>query len=174
MTEKGRMEDFKKFAEGIFTDEQVEKLKEMGYFVKPASLKHHGQKEGGLYMHSKLVAMALQEFTKTMYLSWEKDRSPLLIGLMHDICKTDDYTMEEGKFVWNSKNLLDGHGDKSVIMALQLVPDLTDEEVMCIRHHMGAYEGQQSWEVLDNAIDKYPNILWVYQADMVVSKAWKI
>ena len=59
-------------------------------------------------------------------------------------------------------------------MALQLFPDLTDEEGMCIRYHMGAYEGKKAWKALGNAIKKYPNILWVHQADMITSKVWNV
>lgn len=174
MTEEQRIEDFKKITSGVFTDKQVEKLVAMGYFRVPASLTHHGTEGGDLYQHSKMIYMQLEEYTQKLYLFWEARRSPIVVAFLHDLCKTDDYVLMDGEYVWNKKRLLSGHGEKSAIMALQLFPDMTDEEVMCIRYHMGAYEGQEKWKTLDNAIKAYPNILWVHQADMITSKIWKV
>lgn len=174
MNEQKRIEDFKQITKGIFTDKQVEKLISMGYFKAPASLTHHGTKEGDLYQHSKMIYMQLEEYTQKLYLSWEERRSTVTIAFLHDLCKVDDYVLEDGKYVKNSASALTGHGDKSAIMALQLFPELTDEEVMCIRYHMGAYEGQEKWKTLGNAIKSYPNILWVHHADMIASQVWKV
>ena len=174
MTEQQRIEDFRKITTGIFTEKQVEKLVAMGYFRVPAALKYHGTEEGDLYQHSKMIYMQLEEYTQKLYLSWETRRAPVTIAFLHDLCKVDDYVLEDGKYVWNKASVLTGHGDKSAIMALQLFPDLTDEEVMCIRYHMGSYEGQEKWEALDNALKAYQNILRVHQADMITSKIWKV
>ena len=57
----------------------------------------------------------------------------------------------------------------SVIRALQLVPDLTEEEMLCIRYHMGAYQTDE-WNEFDAAIHKYPNVLYTHMADMGASK----
>ena len=174
MTEEQRIKDFQEITKGIFTEKQIEKLKEMGYFMAPASLNHHGTEEGDLYQHSKMIYMQLEEYTKKLYLSWKNERSLVVIAFLHDLCKTDDYVLVDGEYVWNKNRLLSGHGEKSAIMALQLFPDMTDEEVMCIRYHMGAYEGQEKWKTLGNAIKSYPNILWVHQADMVASQIWEV
>ena len=170
MTEEQRIKEFQKITKGIFTEGQIRKLIEMGYFRTPASLTHHGIQEGDLYQHSKMIYLQLEEYTQKLYLSWEARRSPIVVAFLHDLCKTDDYVLEDGKYVWNKASILVGHGNKSAIMALQLFPDLTEEEVMCIRYHMGAYEGKEKWKALGNAIKRYPNILWVHQADMVTSK----
>lgn len=174
MTEEQRTKEFREITKGIFTDKQVEKLIEMGYFRVPASLSNHGTMEGDLYQHSKMIYLQLEEYTKKLHLSWKARRSPIVIAFLHDLCKADDYALKDGAFVWNEESILDGHGDKSTIMALQLFPELTDEEAMCIRYHMGAYEGQEKWRALENAIKVYPNILWVHQADMIASQVWKI
>lgn len=174
MTEEQRIKDFQEITKEIFTEKQIEKLKEMGYFMAPASLNHHGTEEGDLYQHSKMIYMQLEEYTKKLYLSWKSERSLVVIAFLHDLCKTDDYVLVDGEYVWNKNRLLSGHGEKSAIMALQLFPDMTDEEVMCIRYHMGAYEGQEKWKTLGNAIKSYPNILWVHQADMVASQIWEV
>ena len=130
--------------------------------------------KGDLYQHSKMIYMQLEEYTQKLYLSWKDGRSPIVIGFLHDLCKADDYIWEDGKYVRNKNCAMTGHGEKSAIMALQLFPELTDEEVMCIRYHMGAYEGQEKWKTLGNAIKSYPNILWVHHADMITSQIWKV
>lgn len=173
-TEEQRIEEFRQITKGIFTDKQIEKLISMGYFKAPASLSHHGTMEGDLYHHSKMIYMQLEEYTQKLYLSWKDGRSPIVIGFLHDLCKADDYIWEDGKYVRNKDCAMTGHGEKSAIMALQLFPELTDEEVMCIRYHMGAYEGQEKWKTLGNAIKSYPNILWVHHADMITSQIWKV
>lgn len=170
MTVEKRIEEFRDITKGIFTEKQVEKLIEMGYFQAPASRMYHGAEEGGLYRHSKMQYLLLEEYTQKLHLSWKARRSPVVVGFLHDLCKVDNYVLEDGKYVWNKNSELTGHGDKSAIMALQLFPDLTDEEVMCIRYHMGAYEGQEKWKPLGNAIKRYPNVLWVHLADMMASQ----
>lgn len=47
--------------------------------------------------------------------------------------------------------------------------ELTEEEVLCIRYHMGAYE-TKDWAGFDLAIKKYPNVLYTHTADMLASK----
>ena len=61
-----------------------------------------------------------------------------------------------------------GHGADSV-QKLKLVMDLTEEEELCIRYHMGAYE-TTDWKGFDAAIKKYPNVLFTHTADMYSSK----
>lgn len=76
----------------------------------------------------------------------------------------------------NRKNLeynkfltIDGHGEKSCILTLQYVP-LTDEEIHCIRWHMGAYEKDtDKWNCYGRSIKKYPNVLFTHAADMIAS-----
>ena len=143
------------------------------YFTAPASAKHHGAYEGGLYDHSELVALTLADLTKRLDLKWERKESPHLIGFLHDLCKVDAYRKTESGFEYNPDTLLTGHGEKSVILALQHIR-LTDEEIMCIRYHMGAYEGSEIWNNLGHAIRRYPNILWTHTADMMASQVLEV
>ena len=172
MTENRRR--FEEMAEGVFTKDQIDIMEEKGFFTVPASINHHGKKEGDLYVHSLMIYLLLKEWTEQGNIVWERAESPMLVAFLHDLCKTDDYIRKGEGFTYNSEKILGGHGEKSAIMALQLFPDLTDEEIMCIRYHIGAYEGQQSWRELGNAIKKYPNILWVHHADMITSQVWGI
>ena len=58
-------------------------------------------------------------------------------------------------------------------MVLSQIHQLTEEEVFCIRYHMGAYE-KEEWDYFDKAIRKYPNVLWTHTADMLASKIHNI
>lgn len=44
-----------------------------------------------------------------------------------------------------------------------------EEEVMCIRYHMGAFTDSGEWNYYTRAIHKYPNVLWSHHADMIAA-----
>lgn len=139
-----------------------------GFFTAPASTKYHGAYPGGLYDHSKQVFLQLKGLTEQNDLEWERPESPFIIGMFHDLCKCDQYKMLDGQYVYNDGLLLKGHGDKSVMILSQFMR-LTEEEVLCIRYHMGAYE-KDDWQGFDLAIRKFPTTLWTHVADMLASK----
>ena len=91
--------------------------------------------------------------------------------MLHDICKCDSYiyNKELNKYEYNPNTPLAGHGDKSVIMTQNFWP-LTEEEKLCIRWHMGAYDDKENWNHLGTAIEKYPNVLYTHVADMIASR----
>ncbi|MCD8286481.1 MAG: hypothetical protein LUD50_04585 [Clostridia bacterium] len=155
-------------------DELVEWLKNIGYFEKPASLKGHGSWHGGLFDHSFHVALELQRLTDGMHLNWERPGSPEIIGLLHDVCKCDDYMYDAlcspnpSKYIHSDIRQLPGHGDKSLIMLLGHA-DLTEEEIMCIRYHMGAFTDREEWEFYTRAVQHYPNVLYTHTADMIAA-----
>lgn len=138
------------------------------FLTAPASTKYHGACEGGLYMHSVAVADTLVDFTKKLGLQWQKERSPYIVGMFHDLCKVDQYTQTENGYEHDEDTLLKGHGEKSIMLLSQFMT-LTEEEIMCIRYHMGAYE-TENWKQFDLAIKKYPNVLFTHTADMYASK----
>ena len=160
-------------------------LEEEGFFTAPASTKYHGNYEGGLYDHSNKVFERLNKLTIDNNLRWERDESPFIVGMFHDLCKCDQYIpiieQEYAKngnklipvdtikgYEYNTKTLLKGHGSKSVMILSQFIT-LTEEEMLCIRYHMGAYETDE-WDEFGKAIEKYPNVLWTHMADMLASK----
>lgn len=139
------------------------------FFSQPASTKYHGNYPGGLFDHSYNVAKALCVLTQRNGLEWERPDSPCIIGMFHDICKTDNYMQDANEiYEYNTETLLKGHGDKSV-MILASLTTLTEEEVMCIRYHMGAFTDSGEWNYYTRAIHKYPNVLWSHHADMIAA-----
>lgn len=147
-------------------------LDDIGFFTAPASTKYHGSYEGGLFDHSLQTAKELVDLTQKLGLEWERPESPYIVGLFHDLCKCDNYVwdIETDSYKYNSDIIIPGHGEKSVIM-LQRYIDLTDEEIACIRWHMGAYEKDtKMWEYYGKAIEQYPNVLYTHTADMIASK----
>ena len=163
---------------------------EENFFSAPASTKYHGAYEGGLYDHSKQVFLRLKELTENNNIEWRRDESPFIIGMFHDLCKCDQYKWVDddmvelslgeynlmvkgeikpkGHYEYNTRTFLKGHGTKSVMLLSQFI-NLTEEEMLCIRYHMGAYE-TDDWDEWDRAIKKYPNVLWTHMADMLASK----
>lgn len=167
-----------------YTDELMIFLSEHYFWTCPASIKHHGNHSGGLFEHSMAVAKTLIDLTKKLGLKWQREESPAIIGLFHDMCKTDDYVYvvdspgkelfggavvnEAGHWDYNPEPIVKGHGDKSVLM-LSTVLQLTEEEMYCIRFHMGAFTDSSEWKFYTNAVHKFNNVLWVHQADMIAA-----
>lgn len=150
--------------------EIILKLQEDGFFIKPASIHHHGQYDGALFDHSYEVTKALVEMTEKLGLEWELERSPYVVGMFHDLCKLDNYIRSDSEsWEYNNATLLPGHGEKSAIMALRLM-ELTDEELYCIRWHMGAFDDKENWNSYGRACTMYPNVLYTHTADMVAAR----
>lgn len=155
-------------------------LKERGFFKAPASTKYHGTWEGGLYCHSLSVMNTLNKLTEDNHLRWQRPESPWLVGIFHDLCKTDQYDRNpkemmvgEPHYIYNDKTLFKGHGEKSV-MLLSTLFQLTEEEVACIRYHMGAFTEKEQWNDYTRAIHAYPNVLWTHHADMIATHIFDV
>lgn len=177
-----RIKQFMGIMGEAFSPDDVEKMVKdvdaLGFFEAPASVSHHGNYSGGLFDHSICVTNALIDLTKRLDLKWKEKRSPYLIGMFHDLCKCDNYKrMPEGAdpehWEYNNASVLPGHGDKSVIM-LQQLTKLTDEEVACIRWHMGAFDDKAYWNNYGQAVTQYPNVLFTHTADMIAARIYKI
>ena len=175
MNVEGRIEQYKNImesttSEGFFN--HINKLVKLGFFTAPASTKYHGAYEGGLFDHSLQTTKELVDLTQKLGLEWERPASPYIVGMYHDLCKCESYVwdIETDSYKYNPDIIIPGHGEKSVIM-LQKYIELTDEEIACIRWHMGAYEKDpKMWEYYGRAIEQYPNVLYTHTADMIASK----
>lgn len=143
--------------EGI--DKVLENLERRGFFKAPASSVNHLNSEGGLLAHSLNTydgAMIIREGILKTRPELE-GRLPLdsvaLATLLHDVCKTELYKkttkMKKNNLGgWTQYSGWDadystfpvGHGEKSVIMLLLWGLSLTEDEMLAIRWHMGAWE----------------------------------
>ena len=161
-----RIDLFDKEIGMLVPDGMYDWLVKNGFFDKPASLSYHGNYSGGLFDHSYAVMTFLADATRNMDLTWKKERSPYIVGMFHDLCKIENYEKNEGTGAWyhNTDLLLPGHGDKSIMLLSQFMT-LTEEEIYCIRFHMGPYE-KWSRDQYSQAIKKYENVLWTHTADM--------
>ena len=175
--------NFMKLPDGtsVVSDGMMEYLMAYGFFTAPASTKYHGNYEGGLLEHSYTVTKFLLTLTQDNHLIWRKARSPYIVGMFHDLCKIDQYRhpvaaetlggefiLNTSEWEYNPDTLLKGHGDKSVMLLSQFYT-LTDEEIMCIRYHMGAFTDKSEWNDYTRAVRNYQNVLWTHQADMLAS-----
>ncbi len=144
------------------------------FLTAPASTKYHNNYEGGNFDHSFDVAVILKDLTEKLGLEWGRPESPIIVGFLHDVCEYDNYLkLEDGTYTYNPNTFYKGHGDKSVILlASQL--QLTEEEVACIRYHMGAFTDKAEWSDYTNAIHRYPNVLWTHTADMVATHIMEV
>lgn len=143
----------------------------------PASTKYHGANPGGWFDHSLCVMQQLVLLTERNGLSWQRPESPYIVGFFHDVCKLDQYVAvreEDGRpvYAWRGDTLFKGHGDKSVLMLASIGASLTEEEVVCIRYHMGAFTEKELWNDYTRAVEKYPNVLWTHTADMIASHVY--
>lgn len=169
-TEKDRIDLFTDLMKPYIPKKFFYWLFDNGFFTAPASIHHHGAYSGALFDHSYSVTQTLLSFTEKLGLKWEKERSPYLVGMFHDLCKVDNYQQTDNEaWEYNNATLLPGHGEKSVIMLQQHI-QLTDEEMYCIRWHMGAFDDKDKWNSYGRACTEYPNVLYTHTADMVAAR----
>lgn len=154
-------------------------LEASDFFTAPASTKFHLSEEGGLCAHSINVYERLVRLCEA---EWGEDgfnrESVAIIGLFHDLCKTNTYKVEmrnvkeNGEWVQKPYFTVDdslpyGHGEKSVYMLSGFLK-LTREEAMAINWHMGGFDLRVQAGSYDysKAYNKYPLALMVHLADM--------
>ena len=104
--------------------------------------------------------------------------SRAITGLLHDVCKANFYKKTETGWAVNDR-LPMGHGEKSVYLIMKHM-ELTDDEALAIRWHMGAYDdafrgGSKAFNI---AMDRCPLIFALHQADTIAtmrekSESWQ-
>ena len=164
-------EEFLRRAE-LGTD-QIAALDAMGYFNKPASLRHHLSRAGGLVEHSLNVTNWMLNM-KDSFGCCMRPRSPYIIGMLHDLCKCACYEWNDSSqaFEWKEPQFM-GHGSASVIMiSMELGIILDPNEAMAIQWHMGAFGlDKDALTRYDAALKEYPaDILLTHTADMMAAR----
>lgn len=162
-------------------EEVLTELENIGFFEAPASRKDHLAYQGGLFQHSLNVytmSMTLYNQLKALKPDLEiQEESIIIASLLHDVCKADRYTMTDNGTYVKNYNLPIGHGEKSVIMLLKWGLELTNEEMLAIRWHMGGWhvpnnEEQQTDYV--HAVESCPLVTLIHTADTLASKIVEI
>ena len=160
-------------------------IEKSDFYTAPASTRFHGACEGGLLEHSINVYRCLLEKKNAPDGLWKEqlknipEESIIITALLHDLCKTYFYSVEmrnkkiDGEWVQVPSYTIEdripyGHGEKSVMMIEEYIK-LKPAERFAIRWHMGPYSGQQDWNTLGAAMDKYPLVLALFEADMEAS-----
>ena len=127
----------------------IDHITEMGYFIAPASYKHH-RFEGGLLSHS------LEVYHKAMQLREEKIQvgfppesmpveSVVIAALMHDLCKADILRYNPVKRCVYAVKKGHGHGERSVRKVEESGFRLTEDEKNAILWHMGGRHRCPDW-----------------------------
>jgi hypothetical protein len=147
------------------------------FLDSPASINYHHAYPGGLAQHTMGVLGWAFCISKDICID---KKSLARVCLLHDVCKIGLYKKirkwrkdEQGK--WESYSgyehakldLPVGHGELSVIKCLQAGIKLTDEEILAIRWHMGAYDvSHDGMKSLGDACDKSLLVPILQSADL--------
>lgn len=151
-------------------------MEENGFFEAPASMKHHGAEPGGLVKHSinvfkRVYALAIEEESRGR--GEHETETLAVVGLLHDLCKIDAYRAtpdNPARRYEATRHFPAGHGEKSVILILRFM-QLTDEEILAIRWHMGQYDfyAKGGGYDLDNAFKQCKLAVLLHLADMMAT-----
>lgn len=163
-------------------------LKSTDFFTAPAGAKHHGAHAGGLVEHSvnvyrRLWQIVLVETDSAMPapdLEEGVEETVAILALLHDVCKVGVYHLEPGRWrnpetgKWEDRQEYKfrdpfplGHGEKSLYLIAKHM-DLTEEEALAIRWHMGAYDAAARSDLRDlsAAMAMTPWVWRLQEADM--------
>ena len=172
-------------------EDVIKYMENNGFFTAPASAGHHLNTEGGLAQHSLNTCKAaltiwegMQKVEKT--LNTEVSRESVIISsLLHDLCKIDIYkkTTKKRQTItgWESsegykasyKEFPMGHGEKSLVLLLCEGLEMSDDEMLAIRWHMGAFgvnmTNYEDMRNFDAAKMKYPLVTIIQCADSIAA-----
>lgn len=194
-TDSGHTEETREFVERVrnsITRPGIHDLleylmNETDFFYAPCSTMYHLCVPGGLVTHSLRVHDYFNELCNLYYPDFSAE-SRTICALFHDLCKYHCYNpckrsrktgeyWPNGKPVWEDYDAYEfveefpfGHGEKSVYLLSRYL-DLTDEEALAIRWHMGMYDNaaKSDARTLNNAIEKYPVITLLHCADLIAT-----
>lgn len=158
-----------------------------------------GLLQHSLNVYDCLIAKKESPIWKNI-LSQIPEESLIIMALLHDLCKVNYYvkgtknqkTYDEqkvanaekwavkhddmGDYIWETVLKYDvndtmplGHGEKSVMLT-NCFMKLKTYEIFAIRWHMGFSEEKSQYKALGEAMEKYPIVLALHEADLESSK----
>ena len=157
-----------------------------GFFDYPASTRYQNREKGGLSNHSLLVYQFAMKLRNEAIAQNPKNEALLpadsvtIAALLHDTCKVFNYeqtgTTFDGQHIFSHcYGFPTGHGEKSVFALLRAGLQLTDNEILAIRWHMGKHELCENIESQENkefrqALRLTPLCKLIQQADVEATK----
>lgn len=162
-------------------------IKESDFYIAPSSASYHSNYSGGLLDHSILVYLTAVRYRKAVIEMRPEleallpEESIIICTLLHDLCKTNFYKQvikyrKDENNTWQSyvgyeidDKFPIGHGEKTVIMLQNFGLELSAEEMLAIRYHMGSWDGALFTNdvkyAYGKAIDMCPMINLIQSAD---------
>lgn len=157
-------------------------LKETDFFLAPASTKYHEVFMGGLCAHSLKVAHIVKKLSACELYHAVSLPQAIVCALLHDVCKINTYesynrNIKNTQGVWEQVeafrhkddiNPSFGHGEDSAFWVKEHLPETTEEMLLAIRWHMGAWDCTPSAHIaLSKANVKYPLVHLLQFADQL-------
>lgn len=148
------------------------------FYKAPGSILHHDNYPEGLLQHSLRVYNCAITLMQLPMFKEVAPESACLISLTHDLCKIFTYSettrnVKNDDGVWEKQPWYSykpspwpfGHGVTSLYLS-SLYFNLTLEEALAIRHHMGRWNSARTEEGdLSAANSNYPSVLLLQLAD---------
>ena len=170
-------------------DKIIDFLERTDFYVAPASTIFHSNMKHGLLNHSIITYASAMEYKRSMIelnpalAERLPDESIAIVSLLHDVCKCCFYVetkkwRKDENDQWESYIGYDvndtfpiGHGEKSVIMLQNLGLELSAEEMLAIRYHMGMFGdgGAELRYSQAQAVRDYPLVPLLQMADFSAS-----
>ena len=161
--------------------------KSSDFFRAPSSTNYHCNYEGGLLEHSLNVYYTAIDIYNSLKLKSSKrlenitETNIAIAALLHDICKINLYQetvkwKKDDNGEWQQylgykiNDVMPlGHGEKSVIILQMLGLQMTLEEMLAIRWHMGSWDGALLSDTAkfsyNTANEKFPLCVILQSAD---------
>ncbi len=138
----------------------LEYLDSSGFFEAPSSIDRHHNWRGGLAQHSLGVCNIAIELKGELPVD-----SIIISGLLHDICKAAKLYYDENNVIRRRNTHIKGHGYRSIKLLKMLGLELTDNEALAIRWHMGGHHANPAEK--EEVVMARQNKLWevIHRAD---------
>lgn len=115
----------------------IEYLNNSGFFIVPSSIHRHHNWRGGLAQHCLGVCMIALELINEL-----QKESVIVAGLLHDICKARKLYYDEDGVIHHRHTHIHGHGYRSIKILEECGLELSEEERLAIRWHMGGHHAK--------------------------------
>lgn len=115
----------------------IEYLNNSCFFIVPSSIHRHHNWRGGLAQHCLGVCMIALELINEL-----QKEGVIVAGLLHDICKARKLYYDEDGVIHHRHTHIHGHGYRSIKILEECGLELSAEERLAIRWHMGGHHAK--------------------------------